>query len=181
LRTFIVRSWCNRVQWLYGTKIRIKWLWPVKVTLEIIKRRLVVFCWSCDEIPLIWEKTVFRASRIEWDYSCPPPKWSVNTFKPFLANSHSTSSNIYSYMYSMTPKIIHPEKVICQVLLQVSSIEEENLWFFTLFLAVTFLLANFSHFSQQFRTQPKILFCFDTHVQILQRKSFYVLLALFET
>jgi hypothetical protein len=25
--------------------------------------------------------------------------------KPFLANLHSTSSNIYSYMYSMTPKI----------------------------------------------------------------------------
>ncbi len=24
--------------------------------------------------------------------------------KPFLANLHSTSSNIYSYMYSMTPK-----------------------------------------------------------------------------
>ena len=127
--------------------------------------------------------------------------------KPFLANLHSTSSNIYSYMYSMTPKIflfffgiwvfkirrilrwfqicgnnrkkIHPEKVICQTLLQVSSIEEENLWFFTLFLAVTFLLANFSHFSQQFRNQRKILRCFDTHIQILQRKSFYVILALF--
>jgi hypothetical protein len=37
---------------LRSTKIRIKWLWPVKVTLEIIKRRLLVFCWSCDEIPL---------------------------------------------------------------------------------------------------------------------------------
>ena len=127
--------------------------------------------------------------------------------KPFLANLHSTSSNIYSCMYSMTPKFllfffgiwefkirrilrwfqicgnnrkkIHPEKVICQTLLQVSSIEEENLWFFTLFLAVTFLLANFSHFSQQFRNQRKILRFFDTHIQILQRKSFYVILALF--
>jgi hypothetical protein len=127
--------------------------------------------------------------------------------RPFLANLHSSSSNIYSYVYSMTPKFflfffgiwvlkirrilpwfqicrnnrkkIHPEKVICQTLLQVSSIEEENLWFFTLFLAVIFLLANFSHFSQQFRYQRKILLCFDTHSQILQRKCFYVILALF--
>ncbi len=49
------------------------------------------------------------------------------------------------------------------------------------FLAITYLLANFSHFSQQFRNQRKILRCFDTHIQILQRKSFYVILALFET
>ncbi len=118
--------------------------------------------------------------------------------KPFLANLHSTSSNIYSYMYSMTPKFflffsdmwvfkirrilrwfqicgnnrkkIHPEKVICQTLLQLSSIEEENLWFFTLFLAVTFLLANFSHFSQQFRKQHKILRCFDTHFQNFEKR-----------
>jgi hypothetical protein len=75
--------------------------------------------------------------------------------KPFLANLHCSSSNIYSYMYSITPKIfcsfvayeyskfaefyadfkcveiigkkIHPEKIICQTLLQVSSIVEENL------------------------------------------------------
>ena len=105
--------------------------------------------------------------------------------KPFLANLHSTSSNKYSYMYSLISKIlkfffgiwvfkirrilrwfqicennwkkVHPETFICEILLQVSSIEEENLWFFTLFLAVTFLLANFSHFSQQFRNQRKIL------------------------
>jgi hypothetical protein len=32
------------------------------------------------------------------------------------------------------------------------------------------LLANLSHFSQQFRNQHKILRCFDTHIQILQRK-----------
>ncbi len=38
---------------------------------------------------------------------------------------------------------------------------------FHTFLAVTFLLANFSHFSQQFRNQRKILRCFDTHSQIL--------------
>jgi hypothetical protein len=41
------------------------------------------------------------------------------------------------------------------------------------------LLANFSHFSQQFRNQHKILRCFDTHIHILQRKGFYVILALF--
>ncbi len=61
---------------LRTTKIRIKWLWPVNVTLEIIKRRLLVFCWSCDELPLNWEEKIFRASSlwigIEWDYSWPP-------------------------------------------------------------------------------------------------------------
>ncbi len=76
-------------------------------------------------------------------------------------------------------KNIHPEKVICQTLLQFSCIEEENLWFFTLVLAVTFLWANFSRFSQQFRNQRKILRCFDTYLQILQRKSLYDILALF--
>jgi hypothetical protein len=74
---------------------------------------------------------------------------------------------------------VHPEKVLCQTLLQNSSIEEKILLFFTLFLAITFLLANFSHFSQQFRNQRKIMRCFDTHIKILQRKSFYVILALF--
>jgi hypothetical protein len=61
-------------------------------------------------------------------------------------------------------KKVHPEKIICQTLLQVGSKEEEKLQFFTLFLATTFLLANFSHFSQQFRNQHKILRCFDTHI-----------------
>jgi len=76
---------------------------------------------------------------------------------------------------------VHSEKVLCQTLLQNSSIEEKILLFFILFLAITFLLANFSHFSQQFRNQRKILRCFDTQIQILQRKSFSVILALFET
>jgi hypothetical protein len=34
-------------------------------------------------------------------------------------------------------------------------------------LPVTFLLANFLHFSQQIPNQRKILSCFDTHIQIL--------------
>ncbi len=77
--TFIVRSWCNRVEWLYGVglcllyctvlydrvnwlywvkKISIKWRWPVKVTLKVIKQRLLVFCWSCDEGHLKWDKKI---------------------------------------------------------------------------------------------------------------------------
>ncbi len=64
-------------------------------------------------------------------------------------------------------KKVLTEKVICQKLLQISSIKEVNPQFFTLFLPVTFLLANFLHFSQQFRNQRKILHCFDTHIQIL--------------
>jgi hypothetical protein len=62
---------------------------------------------------------------------------------------------------------VHPEKVICKKLLQISSIEEENPQIRTLFLPVTFLLASFLHFSQQFRNQRKILHYSDTHIQIL--------------
>jgi hypothetical protein len=52
-----LRSWCNLVKWPYGVKkISIKWLLPVKVTLEVIKRHPKVFCWSCDEDPLKWDK-----------------------------------------------------------------------------------------------------------------------------
>jgi len=29
-----------------------KRLWPVTITLEVIKRRLMVFCWSWNEGPL---------------------------------------------------------------------------------------------------------------------------------
>ncbi len=66
-------------------------------------------------------------------------------------------------------KKVYLEKVICQKLVQVSSIEEYNLRFCTLLLpvAVTFLLANFLHFSQQIPNQRKIVSCFDTHIQIL--------------
>ncbi len=52
---FTLRSWCYLVKWPYGVKkISIKWLLPVKVTLEVIKRYPKVFCWSCDEDPLKW-------------------------------------------------------------------------------------------------------------------------------
>jgi hypothetical protein len=91
-------------------------------------------------------------------------------------------------MYSMTPNFFSSflpydirntqKKFFAKTLLKVSRIEGEKLQFFTLFLAITFLLANFSHISQQFRNQHKILRCFDTHIQILQRKSFYFILAL---
>jgi hypothetical protein len=60
------------------------------------------------------------------------------------------------------------KKVICQNFLQVSSIEEYKLQFCTALLPVTFLLANFLHFSQQFRNQRKILSCFDTQIKILK-------------
>jgi hypothetical protein len=58
---------------------------------------------------------------------------------------------------------VHPEQFTCQKLLQVGSIEEEKLQFCTLFLLITFLLENFSHFSQQLQNQRKILHCFDTY------------------
>jgi hypothetical protein len=50
---------------LRSTKISIKWLWPVKVTLEFIKRRTIVFCWSCDEGHLKLDKKIFRASNLQ--------------------------------------------------------------------------------------------------------------------
>ena len=68
---FTLLSWCDSVKWPYGVKkIRTKWLWPVKVTLKVIKRHLFVFCWSCDVVPLKWNKKNCRASslslRIDW-------------------------------------------------------------------------------------------------------------------
>ena len=118
--------------------------------------------------------------------------------KPILANLHSTISKKYSYMYSMTPKFfyfffniwvsknakflrwfqirknnlkkVYIEKVICQKLIQVSSIEEYKLQFCTLLLPVTFLLANFLHFSQQFQNQRKILRCFEKYSNFVKKK-----------
>ncbi len=61
-------------------------------------------------------------------------------------------------------KKVYLEKVFCQKLVQVSSREEAKLQFCTLLSPITFLLANFLHFSQQIPNQRKILSCFDTHI-----------------
>ena len=115
-RTFKVRSWCNRVEWLYGVglcllyctvlyctvlyctvwprkltlrsqKISIKWLWPVKVTLKVIKRQLLVFCWSCDEGHLKWDKKIAEPPVCHFGSNEPNLssqfEWSVNTFNIF--------------------------------------------------------------------------------------------------
>ncbi len=60
----------------------------------------MIFCWSCDEGPLKWNKKNSRASslpvQIKWVYSTldPPPKWSVNAFKLRLLEEmpHHTSN-----------------------------------------------------------------------------------------
>ncbi len=96
--TNCVHLWCDRIHSWYGGVDAIclsdlteykKWLWPVKVTFEVIMRRLMVIRWSYDEGPLKWNKKISRASnlpvRIEWvsSRSPPPPptKWPVITFK----------------------------------------------------------------------------------------------------
>ncbi len=103
--------------------------------------------------------------------------------KPFLANLYSTSSNKYSYMYSMTKKflilfwhisiqntqnfnadfksveIIRKKstqkklfaKYFCKLVVQ-----EEKLRFFTLFLAINFLLANIYVFLNSFEFSIKL-------------------------
>jgi hypothetical protein len=71
---------------------------------------------------------------------------------------------------------VYLEKVICQKLVQVNSIEEEKLQYCTLLLPVTFLLANVLHFRQQIPNQRKILSCFDTIFKFCEEK---VILAFF--
>ncbi len=56
---------CTELVWqrkvtLRSQKISIKWLWPVKVTLKVIKRRLKVFRWSCDGVLLKWNKKIAK-------------------------------------------------------------------------------------------------------------------------
>ncbi len=78
------RLWPRKVT-LRSKKVRIKWLWPVKVTLKVIKRRLLVFCWSCDVVPLKWKKKkiaeppVCHYESIEFNLASQF-EWSVNTF-----------------------------------------------------------------------------------------------------
>ncbi len=72
---------------LRRTKISMKWLWPVKVTLEVIKRRTIVFCWSCDEGHLKWDKKIFpslqftNTDRISI-LSTPPPNGRSMPLRP---------------------------------------------------------------------------------------------------
>jgi hypothetical protein len=71
----------------------------------------------------------------------------------FLTYEYQKTQNftLISNTWKKFEKSVPPlEKVIFQKLLQVSSIEEDKLQFCTLLLPVTFLLANFLHFSQQF-------------------------------
>ncbi len=126
--------------------------------------------------------------------------------KPFLAILHSTCSNNYSYMYSMTAKkfcsfLANGYSKYAEFYADFKSVEligkmstqkkfSPNTFasyqyrrgetkIFHTFFGCNFFVSIFLHFSQQFRNQHKILRCFDTHIQILQRQSFYVILALF--
>ncbi len=81
-----LRSWCNLVKWPYGVKkISIKWRLPVKVTLEVIKQHPKVFCWSCDEDPLKWNKKIAEHPVCYYGSNEPTLtsqlEWSVNIFK----------------------------------------------------------------------------------------------------
>ncbi len=79
--------WLRKVK-LWITKISIKWLWPVKVTLKVIKRRLQVFLLILWRRPFkirlkkISEPPVYQYGSNEYTLD-PPSKWSVNAF-----NSH---------------------------------------------------------------------------------------------
>ncbi len=75
-----LRSWCNLVKWPYGVKkISIKWLLPVKVTLEVLQRHPKGFFWSCDEDPLLLHPVCYYGSNEPTLTS--QFEWSVNTFK----------------------------------------------------------------------------------------------------
>jgi hypothetical protein len=84
---FTELMWPRKVT-LRSQKISIKWLWPVKVTLKVIKRRLKVFCWSCDGVPLKWNKKIAQPPVCHYGSNEPTLasqyEWSVNTFKHFI-------------------------------------------------------------------------------------------------
>ncbi len=61
----------------------------------------------------------------------------------FLTYEYQKKAEFYADFKSMEIIKVYLEKVICQKLVQVSSIEEYKLQFCTLLLPVTFLLANF--------------------------------------
>ncbi len=75
---FMVRSWCDLVTWPYGVQNQHKVSLTSQSHIEVIKRRLMVFCWYCDEGPLIRRKKFAEppslSVRIEWVSSRPPPQ-----------------------------------------------------------------------------------------------------------
>ncbi len=81
----------QRSLWHLNTKISVKWLWPVRVTLEVIKRRLMVFYWSCDEGPLNEKKTAEPPSFKSTDrmslLSGRHPKWAINAVNSIFNSS----------------------------------------------------------------------------------------------
>ncbi len=92
---FTELMWPRKVT-LRSKKISIKWLWSVKVTLKVIKRRLLVFCWSCDGVPLKWNKKNSEPPVCPYESSesnlASQFEWSVNTF--------NTQSNVLFQAYS---------------------------------------------------------------------------------
>jgi hypothetical protein len=97
-------------------------------------------------------------------YSITPKK----IFNSFFRNEYPKYAEFHADFKSLEiMEKVHPEKVICYKPLRVKSIEEEKFQFCTLFLPASFLLANFSNFSQQFLNQRIILRCIHIHIQIL--------------
>jgi hypothetical protein len=68
----MVWNWCDLVKWPYGGEYRNqhKGIWPVKVTLEVIKWCLMIFSWSCDEGPLKYDKEICQASSLPVRIKC---------------------------------------------------------------------------------------------------------------
>ncbi len=80
---FMELMWPHKVT-LLSKKISIKWIWSVKVTLKVIKRRLLVFSWSCDGVPLKRNKKNSEPPVCPYELIEPNLasqfEWSVNTF-----------------------------------------------------------------------------------------------------
>jgi hypothetical protein len=70
------------------------------------------------------------------------------------SNKNTQNFTLISNMWKYLEKV-YLEKVICQILLQVSSIEEDKLQFCTLLLPITFLLELFSYFLNSFEISVK--------------------------
>ncbi len=94
---FTKLMWPRKVT-LRSKKIRIKWLWPVKVTLEIIKRRLLVVCWSCDVVPLKWNKKIAE-----------PPVCHYESIEPNLASQFEWSVNTFNRANMLFPDLLNYE------------------------------------------------------------------------